>query len=877
MRFDRLLKSILLSTIIVLSACGGGAGEQGLFSPQSGNIPTPTTTPTAITNPAPTTAPMPSGSPTPTATPTGTPTPFVTPIVTVTPTPIITPTATVTPTPTATPTATVTPIPTATPTATVTPTPTATPTATVTPTPTATPTATVTPTPTATPTATVTPTPTATPTATVTPTPTATPTATVTPTPTITPTPVRELNTSCIAPTPSTSGGGVGTQQAFPNLPAVNAPVAMVQPVNDSSFWFMLARSGVVYHFENNETTNTRSVVLNISSQVSTVLEMGATGIAFHPDYPSDNRVFIMYNDINNGGRSTLSSFTVDTTTKQISNENVLLTLDQPGNNHNGGDLAFGNDGMLYSAFGDGGDGASGNPAFSQDLSNLLGTMIRIDVSGSPYSIPSDNPFVGGAICNSSAASVGQTCPEIYAYGFRNPWRFSVDQSNGDIWVGDVGEDAWEEVDRVVSGANYGWPIMEANQCLNGAPCNTAGLTLPITQYPRSQGISVVGGYVYRGTRSPSLVGQYIFSDVFDSGVLSVPFNASAGTNLTSLFSSGLRPFGFAQGNDGEIYLLNAEPDNPGTNVYRIVDTGTTTFTMPSLLSNTGCFDVLNKESPSGVFDYSANSILWSDGAAKRRSFAIPDGTNIDLQSDGDFIFPTDSILIKHFLNGNSFIETRLLVNHSTGWQGYSYEWNNAQTDATLLSTGKEENVGPFIHTFPSQGQCNTCHTNAANNSLGLELGQLNRVDSDLGANIVDYLNAAGYITPASQVSSTVAPQFFALDDNSATLEQRARSYLHSNCSGCHRPGAASDFMDLRFSTPLANTNTCGIAASIDDLGVSGAERIMPGNPDASVILLRMETLDGTRMPPLASLVVDNEATQLIRNWIATLSPSDCN
>ncbi len=679
----------------------------------------------------------------------------------------------------------------------------------------------------------------------------------------------RPSNLTCIPPDPIIEPGIMGLEAAFPALPSTSSAVAMTQPTNDSDIWFLLKREGYVYSFNNDNSADTLTEILDISSKVTTSGEYGLSGIAVHPNYPTDNRLFLLYNDEGNGARSTIASFSVNTSTQVIdgNSEEILLTLNQNTPYHNGGDLHFGTDGMLYAAFGD--DETSSN---AQLITNLYGSLIRIDVSTSPYSIPSDNPYVGASRCDSSANATGQDCPEIFAHGFRNPWRFSIDMQTGIPWIGDVGEDSFEEVDRVESGGNYGWPIVEGNTCSSGG-CDTSLYDAPISVYGRDQGVSVNGGYVYRGTQSTSLIGQYIFGDIYNNQYFSVSSTSSPLTTPTEIFDGQGTSYGMAQGNDGEVYILSAFPGDTGEMIYRISDGTTTTNTMPSALSDTGCFNTQTKTSETGMVDYSNIAPLWSDGAAKLRSFAIPDESHISVLSDGEFRFPDDSVLVKHFLNNNTYLETRLLVKHPSGWQGYSYEWNDAQTEASLLAAGKTEDVGDFIHTYPSPNQCSLCHI-GSDASLGLETIQLNRDYEPLGMNIINYLNDAGYFTTPQ--SSNDHATLYALSNTDATLEQRARSYLHSNCSGCHRPGTGNRVsMDLRFSTPLADTNTCNVDATLNDLGVTGAQRISPGSADASVVLLRMETLNADdRMPPLASLIVDTEGTQIVRDWINGLS--DC-
>ena len=689
----------------------------------------------------------------------------------------------------------------------------------------------------------------------------------------------REANLTCIPPQPVGEPGIVGTEAAFPNLPSVSAAIAMVQPASDSSFWLIASLIGQVYRFDNDSNTDQLVPVLDISDKVLSGAgsgEFGMTGIAIHPNYPTDNRVFILYNDnpdnIASGGRSVISSFTINTTTQVIdpASESIVLIQPQPLHFHNGGDITFGTDGMLYAAFGD-----SEIQEEAQQLDNLFGAMIRIDVSTTPYTVPTDNPFynAGLARCDGGGASRSGNCPEIFAYGFRNPWRFSIDSLTGQVWVGDVGDSTLEEVDRVDAGGNYGWPIYEGTNCVDLSQCDTPGLSMPITAYGRDLGVSVVGGYVYRGSSSPSLFGQYIFNDVYTGSSFNIDSDSPSETTLPESWS-GIGGYGMAQGNDGEVYMLRPGAEEVGAIIYRVVSSGGVSIAMAPNLSETGCFNTTTKMSPNGVFDYDINSKLWTDGAAKKRSFALPDGLNIDVLNDGDYSFPTDTILMKHFLNEQAFIETRLYINHSVGWRGYSYEWNDEQTDAVLLENGKIKTVGNYTHTYPSRAQCHSCHLSAANFSLGIEHAQLNRDSDNEGVNLIDYLNVAGYFS--SEQTSSNEPKLHGISDQSATLEQRARSYLHSNCSGCHRPGSVFGDIDLRFSTPLSDTNTCGVNAAEGDLGVEGAQRIAPGAPDSSVILLRMQTLDsGFRMPPLGTLVEDQVATQVVSDWIEGLNGCD--
>ena len=246
--------------------------------------------------------------------------------------------------------------------------------------------------------------------------------------------------------------------------------------------------------------------------------------------------------------------------------EEILFTVLQDDTNHNGGDLAFGQDGFLYASFGDGGGGGDQN-GNAQNQANLLGTIVRINVDGAdPYEIPTSNPNFGSALCLQGFG--GAACPEIYAWGLRNPWRISFDSVTGDLWVGDVGQGAWEEVDRVEIGMNYGWNIREGAHCFNPpASCPTVGLAEPITEYQRISSASVTGGYVYRGTALPGLVGQYVFADFVQGRIFSVPANSQPTVMPTELDDTSLQFSAFAEDTDGELYLIHYS----GGTIYQLV------------------------------------------------------------------------------------------------------------------------------------------------------------------------------------------------------------------------------------------------------------------------------------------------------------------
>ena len=270
--------------------------------------------------------------------------------------------------------------------------------------------------------------------------------------------------------------------------------------------------------------------------------EEGLLGIAFSPGFSTDRRVYLFYT-AGSPKRNVLSRFLAPDDAIDMSSEEVLLEIPQPFSNHNGGQLAFGPDGMLYVAVGDG--GSAGDPQGNgQNLGTLLGSILRLDVSGPEYTVPPDNPFVD------SPGARG----EIYAYGFRNPWRFSFDRATGVLWASDVGQDQWEEIDRVVRGGNYGWNTLEGFECFLASGCDTGGLRAPRAVYNHDAGCSVTGGYVYRGPSMPQLAGWYVYGDFCSGNIWAV--NTADGSAPVLLAQTGLPISSFGELPSGELLAL---------------------------------------------------------------------------------------------------------------------------------------------------------------------------------------------------------------------------------------------------------------------------------------------------------------------------------
>ncbi len=705
----------------------------------------------------------------------------------------------------------------------------------------------------------------------------------------------RPNNATCIAPARATGSATIGTERAFPNLSFRDSagvsrnPLVMLQAPGDTSRWFVVERFGAVRVFDNNEAVAASSVFLDFDARVeSTCAECGLLGMAFHPDFPATPRVYLVYTSLEHtaGGPDThLSEFTSPDggLTLNPASERIILEIHKESVHHHGGGIIFGRDGYLYFATG---DGNSPRRNDAQDLGTTLGKVLRIDIRGTTgsalYSIPADNPFASSTeLCNANGNSPGTgNCPEVWAWGLRNPWRWSFDRETGDMWVGDVGESNIEEVNRVVRGGNYGWRCFEGTQD-TGRGCGTpvGSLLPPIAQYPHELGRSVTGGYVYRGTAIPGLVGRYLFADFVSGNIWHIPNDTAPTMTMEEGLVSGLNVSSFAEDSDGELYVVNMRGD-----LHRI--TGSTSGGGPGVaaqLSATGCVDPANPTVPaSGLIPYAPTAPFWSDSAAKERWIGLPDGQNITVGTDGDWDFPNGTVLMKNFHLDNRLVETRLFMRHPDGvWAGYSYEWNAEGNDATLVRGGKRVTIGSQDWIYPSEAQCMQCHTEAAGRSLGLETKQLasNITYPQTGrdGHQLVTLNAINTLTPpiADPAGETPYPD---PTGTAGTLSERARAYLHTNCSQCHRPGGpTTSNMDLRYATALADTNVCDVAPSVGDLGITDARLIAPGAADRSVIPARMNLRDtADAMPPMGlGAQVDAEGVNLIRDWIDSLE--GCN
>ena len=462
--------------------------------------------------------------------------------------------------------------------------------------------------------------------------------------------------------------------------------------------------------------------------------------MAFHPRYATNTQVFLSFTETGPSPAvpliSRLARFTTadNGATFALATRQNILSLNQPYTNHKGGNVAFGPDGFLYIGFGDGGSG--GDPqGHAQNTRDLLGDMLRLDVDhGTPYAIPSGatgNPFAANPICPGDNSST-HDCPEIYATRSAQPVALELRRRTGDLWVGDVGQDPHEEVDRIERGGNYGWNCREGPPVPESPPrgdCSTAPLASRSSLRQR-QGNSITGGFVYRGTALPALPAG-MSSATMGSGASGRSRDGQR--RLHAVTNSSIRAYNisaFGLGDDGELYFASTSPT---ARIGSLVDGGgqrRASDPVPSSLADTGCVDARTRPQAGGRPDSRTTSngaVLVGrrrrrNGISRCRTARASRGLRPATSTSR-----RDRCCSSHFRVGGQLIETRLLMRHPDGvWAGYTYEWNNAQTAATRVVGGKTRQVGGQTWIYPSEGECLQCHTSAAGFSLGLEIAQLN-------------------------------------------------------------------------------------------------------------------------------------------------------
>jgi uncharacterized repeat protein (TIGR03806 family) len=677
---------------------------------------------------------------------------------------------------------------------------------------------------------------------------------------------------------------------------------------------FVVERYGRVFSFRNDPQTDKADLLLDVNKLLGRTVPktLAAYGFVAHPQFAKNGFVYVTYvldleKELPAGTR--VSRFRVlpgDPPQCDPKSEQVLI--EWPCGGHNGGCLMFGPDGYLYIATGDA-SGIADQYLTGQDLGTLAGKILRLDVDkpdkGKAYGIPKDNPFV-----DTKGAR-----PEIWAYGLRQPWKMSFDRKTGDLWAGNVGQDLWEQIYRIERGGNYGWSVLEGSQPFRPErPRGPTPILMPVVEHDHANFRSITGGFVYHGKQLKDLAGAYIYGD-YDTGriwMLRYDRQKKAVTEHRELVDSSLRLVGFAEDAAGELYLL----DHVSGRISRLVPNpaANTADKFPRRLSETGLFASTKDHRPApGLIPYSVIAPQWCDGASKERFLALPGESKIEYETmlypnapgaPPGWKFPDGTVLAETlFLEmeagkpaSRRRIETRILHHERlTGteeigdqyWQGYTYVWNDDQTDAVLLEDPQGRDRAFTIRDpkapggqrqqtwhFPSRTECTVCHNMAAKYALGMLTLQVNR-DHDYGGVVANQLKTfelIGLFTKPLPAPPEELPRLADYRDASQDLNLRARSYLHANCSHCHRKwGGGNAEFQLLATLELSDTGTGGVRPGQGAFGIANARVLAPRDPYRSVLFYRMSTLGPGRMPRIGSNVVDDSGVKLIHDWIAQL------
>ena len=745
------------------------------------------------------------------------------------------------------------------------------------------------------------------------------------------------------------------TRMAFPKLklnfpvfgariPGTDLMLAGIQPPANGPF--------TVVRFRDNPGVESYQKILELPEQTAYnavfhprfaengFLYIGTTGAASPGFVPQSAERFELFKH----RTARVTRYHMDPISFEIDPKSATIIIEWESDGHSGADVAFGNDGMFYVTTGDG-TSDSDMIETGQGMDHLLAKLLRIDIDhpdpGKTYSVPKDNPFVGLAGAR----------PETWAYGFRNPWRLTCDPETGDLWVGNNGQDLWEQAYRVEKGANYGWSVMEGSHPFY--PDRKRGPTPimpPTVEHPHSEARSLTGGVVYHGKKLPELRGAYLYGDHSTGKIWAVKHDGQQVTFHKELVDTPFRITHFCLDSYGELLVLDHQGEDKG-NMYYLEPNPPSTGTEPKFprrLSESGLFaSIRGHVMQPGIIPYSVNAPLWSDGAHKARWFGIPHDPDrkvppIDISTNLGWNFPDHTVAIKSFAleteagnpSSQRWIETRFLVRQQGEWFGYSYEWNDDQSDGVLVENGGKDRVFQIRDAkaengvreqswrYPSRTECMVCHSRAANFVLGLSTLQFNH-DHDYGGVVDNQIRVLEHLGLAKvgswdseqtkairrelqekglvdkEIDEAVRKQTATRDqratpktdllamspelmvklvdpyDAKADLTARARSYLHSNCSFCHTDaGGGNAQIQLEFLTPLAKAKFLNEAPLHHKFNLADARIIAPGHPERSVLLTRIAKRGPGQMPQLATAIVDQPAVDMIREWIASMPES---
>jgi len=644
---------------------------------------------------------------------------------------------------------------------------------------------------------------------------------------------------------------------------------------------FVAEQGGKIWSFDTRSNSAARELAIDLRKHHQPFDNI--LGFTFHPGFATNHFIFINYNEP--GGRPNgahISRFTLSSLNPPVidpASERVIIRWISGG--HNGCTLAFGNDGLLYVSAGDNDDPdpPDGKKKTGQDISDLLACIFRIDVDRADgtnnYSIPRDNPFL-----NFHGAR-----PEVYAFGLRNPFRMSFDRATGELFVGDVGFEQWEMIYRVKAGGNYGWSITEGpnTHVRTDVQQGPGPILPPLVAIPHSDGASITGGQFYRGRKLPKLHGAYLYGDWETGKFWALRHDGDKLISNEELCDTTLQPVSFTIAPDGELLIL----DYLG-GLYAFVPNNApaANLVFPSRLSEAGLFADTPKLTPArGVVTYQPAATMWSDHASVSHHLGVPGTARITslptrLTIAGKmWDYPTNTVFARTTTMDDSGmtrrIETQLMHFDGQAWNGYTYRWNDTQTDADLVPASGTNMVFSFrdagaaggVRTTPwrfhGRAECFRCHNSWASELLSFNWLQLRSEELERLAK----LEVLSVKDRPRDIRPLMNPH-----DTSASLENRARSWLHVNCAGCHRNGAGGGVaLHLNYDKPSRDWRALDEKPTRGDFGLTGARIIAPGDPFRSTLLYRISTEGSGHMPHIGSRLVDEQGVAQVREWIRAM------
>ena len=659
---------------------------------------------------------------------------------------------------------------------------------------------------------------------------------------------------------------------------------------------------GKIWTFPADENVSNADLMIDLKKELKSFDPQRSTGvqdvysIVLDPNFESNRFIYVCMVFSSKLGRpledgTRVSRFkVVGEAVPRIDLDSELPIIEWLGGGHNGCDLLFDQSGCLLISTGDATEPSPPDRLKTgQDISDLLASILRIDVRGAtaqqPYKIPADNPF----------HHVANARKEVWAFGFRNPWRMSIDPMSGELIVGDVGWEKWEMIHRVERGSNHGWSVREGRELIQGdAPIGPAEMVPPWIELSHAEAASITGGFVYRGSQLPEFVGHYLFGDWVNGRVWGVPLDKSRSEQEVA--SSSLRIIAFEPDAAGEPLVVN---HLSGTTLFRLVRNNRydqefqESLLFPRRLSATGLFEDVKRQTPStGVVRFSINQPMWQDGATADHYLGLPSDSSVKVYDSPQPLahmamftsrlhYPAGTVLAKTIRWNGRCIETQLLHFDGIRWHGYSYLWNEEQTDAELAPReGKEVVFGTAdkkrwrIH---GRNECFQCHNPWPETTLAFTPEQLHQPELGEHSTWIQ-LRQHGYIQTVDGNDEPVSAErcvqvAFSRESNTSVGDQ-ARTYLHVNCAHCHQFGAGTGVaIDLRRRISDVELKMISVNPEKGSFGFKDSWLIDPGHAENSILTYRLASSSVGHMPHIGAREVDFAGVALVATWIEQLAP----